>query len=183
TGYDAANSTVGTVTTVTNQVSSDVTAISGDSVAADNAEAFFDNTGFTASNSTIGTATAVTNQVTANVTAISGDSTAADNAEACFYNRGFSACQSSIRSIGSLGIQAKADVNAEVVDVLTTDTRSQPSAGAAPANPTFDEMVSYLYMQLVRNKVVTNGTDGRVEVYADDGTTILYIQPYADDGT
>lgn len=41
TGYNASNSTVGTVTTVTNGVN--VTQISGDSVAADNAELFFEN--------------------------------------------------------------------------------------------------------------------------------------------
>ncbi len=42
----------------------DVLSISGDSVAADNAELFFDNTGFVASNSTIGTVTTITEEVT-----------------------------------------------------------------------------------------------------------------------
>lgn len=46
----------------------DVFSISGDSVAADNAELFFDNTGFTASNSTIGTVTSVTNTVNLSAT-------------------------------------------------------------------------------------------------------------------
>jgi hypothetical protein len=49
--------TVPTVTNVTNQVTADVTAISGDSPAADNLEAAFDNTGYNLSNSTIGTCT------------------------------------------------------------------------------------------------------------------------------
>lgn len=46
-----------------------VTQISGDSAAADNAEAFFDNTGFVASNSTVGTVTTLTGH-----TAQTGDS-------------------------------------------------------------------------------------------------------------
>lgn len=70
TGYNKSASTIGTATTVTNQVTANVTSISGDSTAADNAEAFFDNNGFNASASTIGTATSVTNPVDANVASI-----------------------------------------------------------------------------------------------------------------
>ncbi len=44
--FDPAADTVATVTTVTNQVSADMTAISGDSVAADNLEAMYDGTGY-----------------------------------------------------------------------------------------------------------------------------------------
>ena len=46
--------------------------ISGDSTAADNAEADYDGTGYAKTNSTIGTATDVTNEVSADVTKISG---------------------------------------------------------------------------------------------------------------
>ena len=45
TGYAKTNSTVGTVTSVTNQVSADMTAISGDTTAADNFETMLDGTG------------------------------------------------------------------------------------------------------------------------------------------
>lgn len=58
-----------------------VTQLSGDGTAADNAEAFFDGTGYAGTNNVIPTTTTVTNMVTANVTQISGDSTAADNLE------------------------------------------------------------------------------------------------------
>ena len=44
--FDPAADTVATVTSVTNQVTADVTAISGDSVAADNLEATYDGTGY-----------------------------------------------------------------------------------------------------------------------------------------
>jgi hypothetical protein len=47
TGYTKTNSTVGTVTDVTNQVTADITAISGDSTAADNLELQYDGTGIT----------------------------------------------------------------------------------------------------------------------------------------
>lgn len=46
-----------TATTVTNQVTADVTAISGDTVAANNLESDYDGTGYNKSNSTIGTCT------------------------------------------------------------------------------------------------------------------------------
>jgi hypothetical protein len=62
--------------------------ISGDSVAADNAEAFFDGTGYAGTNNVIPTVTTVTNAVSANVTQISGDSTAADNLEAVLDGTG-----------------------------------------------------------------------------------------------
>lgn len=45
TGYTKTNSTIGTVTSVTNQVTANTTAISGDSTAADNLEAALDGTG------------------------------------------------------------------------------------------------------------------------------------------
>lgn len=65
-----------------------VSQISGDSTAADNAESFFDGTGYAGTNNVIPTVTSVTNEVTADVTAISGDSTAADNLESQFDGTG-----------------------------------------------------------------------------------------------
>jgi hypothetical protein len=50
----------GSVNSVTTQVIADVTAISGDSVAADNVEADYDGTGYNKSTSTVGTATNLT---------------------------------------------------------------------------------------------------------------------------
>jgi hypothetical protein len=65
-GYDPATNKVqgvvltDTATNVTNQVTADVTAVSGDSVAADNLEADYDGTGYNKANSTIGTASTLT---------------------------------------------------------------------------------------------------------------------------
>lgn len=73
------------------RVNSNVTQISGDTTAADNAESFFDGTGYAGTNNvipTVTTATNVTNQVSADVTAISGDATAADNLEAALDGTG-----------------------------------------------------------------------------------------------
>lgn len=70
------------VSTTTAQLGVNVVQVSGDSGAADNAEAFFDGTGYAGTNNVIPTVTTVTNQVAANVTAISGDTTSADNLEA-----------------------------------------------------------------------------------------------------
>ncbi|MCP5018925.1 MAG: hypothetical protein GY938_27155 [Ketobacter sp.] len=61
--FDPAADTVATVTTVTNQVTADVTAVSGDSTAADNLELDYDGTGYNKSNSTIGTTTTNTDMV------------------------------------------------------------------------------------------------------------------------
>lgn len=85
--YDAlfAGSALGYVANATVNVAQ----ISGDSAAADNAEAFFDGTGYAGTNNVIPTVTTVTNQVTANVTAISGDTAAADNLEAAADGTGY----------------------------------------------------------------------------------------------
>ena len=162
TGYDAALSTVGSVTNVTlvatttavtNQVTADVTAVSGDTVAADNLELFFDGTGYDAANSTVGnvtlvaTTTAVTNQVTADVTAVSGDTVAADNLELFFDGTGYDAANSTVGNVtlvatttavtNDVGITATAidniwdeplalhttgDTPGQVLNMLTQDT-------------------------------------------------------------
>lgn len=59
----------------------DTVAISSDTTAANNAEAFFDGTGYAGTNNVIPTVTSVTNAVSANVTQIGSSSTAATNAK------------------------------------------------------------------------------------------------------
>jgi hypothetical protein len=83
--------------------------------------------------------------------------------------------------VASLGTQAKTDVNAEVADVLKTDTTGDPSQGAPPLNASMEDMINYLYREYVRNKVVvdTNSANQK-QVYADDGTTILYEKDLSD---
>lgn len=68
-----------------------------------------------------------------------------------------------------------ANINAQVVDVLRTDTISEPAQGAPPLAPTVATMINYLYRELVRNKVVVDtDTANQKQIFADDGTTILY---------
>lgn len=69
-------------------------------------------------------------------------------------------------SIGSLATQAKADVNAEVVDVLRTDTLPDDYA-AHEAQPTFAEAILAIHQFLMEREV--SGTS--VTVQKPDGTT------------
>lgn len=153
TGYDAANSTIGTCTAVTNEVTADAVKISGDTTAADNCELFFDGTGYAAANSTVGTVTLVgtttdvTNAVTitanqdVNVAQISGDSAAADNLEAMLDGTGGTTLTTAITgnitgslsgSVGSVG----GNVDGSVGSVVTTVTANvtQISGDSAAAN-------------------------------------------------
>ncbi len=72
------------------------------------------------------------------------------------------------------------DVNAEVSDVLKTDTISEMSQGAPPVNPTIEEALNYLYRKF-RNKTETTSTEDAV--YDDAGTTKLFKATLSDDGT
>lgn len=74
-----------------------------------------------------------------------------------------------------------ADVNTEVLDVLNVDSFSEPSQGAPSATPTITQMLMYLYIEWVRNKV-TQDADWK-KVYADNGTDVLYKKATSDDDT
>ena len=73
-----------------------------------------------------------------------------------------------------------AQVNTEVVDVLKTDTISEPAQGAPPATPTFEEALVYLYLKL-RNKTETTATEDAL--YDNAGTTKLIKSALSDDAT
>ena len=72
-------------------------------------------------------------------------------------------------AVASLGTTAKSDVNAEVVDVLNTDTFAEPGQGAPASTTTLAEKLGYLY-KWARNKKDNDGTT--TQYYADDGTTV-----------
>lgn len=104
-------------------VSANAVQLSGDSVAADNAEAFFDGTGYAGTNNVMPTTTTVTNMVTANVTQLSGDSTAADNAEAFFDGTGYAGTNNVIPTVTTVNGLSSATIDAildEVVEGSTT---------------------------------------------------------------
>lgn len=82
-------------------------------------------------------------------------------------------------SVGSLAAQAKTDVNAEVVDVLATDTYAEPGQGAPAATATLAAKLNYLYKSW-RNKKNNDGST--TNLYADDATTVDQKQTTSESG-
>lgn len=72
------------------------------------------------------------------------------------------------------------NVNAEVVDVLKTDTVTLPGQTAPPLAPTFEEMVSWLY-KVLRNR--SDQTSTLWQLYADNETTVDAKATVSDDAT
>lgn len=83
-------------------------------------------------------------------------------------------------AVAALNDLSAADVNAQMRDVLATDTVAEPAQGAPPASPTIEQMINYLY-RMFRNKVET--TSAELAVYDDAGTTKLIAATLSDDGT
>lgn len=82
-------------------------------------------------------------------------------------------------SVGSLAAQAKLDVNAEVVDVINTDTSTE--LGAPPvAASSLRARIGWLFA-LARNKITQTSTTQLLK--ADDGTTTIGTSTVSDDGT
>jgi len=81
-------------------------------------------------------------------------------------------------TVGELAAQAKADVNAEVSDVLKTDTISELSSVPA-ATPTFEDAIMFLYMA-ARN--FASSTSSALIVTNDAGSTVA-TSPLSDNGT
>lgn len=105
---DTATTTT-TATTVTNMVSANVTQISGDSTAADNAELFFDGTGYNAANSAIGTVATATAVTTVNGLANDVITAASVDDDGSFV-------------IGALSITNQLDAGNVLVDTTTAVT-------------------------------------------------------------
>jgi len=110
------------------------------------------------------------------------------NAEAAggLYPRGTGAGQIAQNANGqvdarvlSLDTQAKADVNAEVLDVLNTDTFAEPGQGDPPATATLAQKIGYLYKTWRNRKTQTS-----IEwtLYNDDATTKGQKATVSDDG-
>jgi hypothetical protein len=170
-----------------------VTQISGDTTAADNAEAFFDGTGYAGTNNVIPTVTTVNglaaNTITA--TAIAADAiTAAKIADgaidaATFAAGAIDAAAIATDAIGSAELAASAvseiatAVNAEVVDGLAVDTYAEP--GAVPAaTATLAAKIGWLYT-LARNKITQTAT---TQTLRNDGdSSSIGTSTVSDDST
>ena len=175
---------------------SDALAISGDTVAADNAEAFFDGTGYAGTNNVIPTVTAVSGAVGSVTGNVGGNVTGSVGSVA---TGGISAASFAAGAVDAAAIAADAGTeiatavwasaartltaatnfnNISTSDVLTQvnaaiDTAISELGVAAPtATPTLRTGLMLLYMAL-RNKLVvqTSGTDA-LEIYNDAGTKI-----------
>lgn len=85
-----------------------------------------------------------------------------------------------VDSLAALGTQAKADVNAEVVDVMSTDTHAQPGQGTPAATTSFALMLGYLYKSWRNKKTQTADT---WRLYNDDAATIDQKASADDDGS
>ena len=81
--------------------------------------------------------------------------------------------------LNNLGASATAQINAEVLDVMATDTITEQGVGAPPAAPTHRQAIDYLYMAW-RNSVVT--TASVTSISNDAGTTIASAT-VSDDGS
>lgn len=79
----------------------------------------------------------------------------------------------------ALGATAKSDVNAEVVDVIRTDTVSELSA-CPTASATLNDKVTYLY-QYFRHKLTSSSS--AMTLYKDDGSTTLCSDAISDSGS
>ena len=82
-------------------------------------------------------------------------------------------------SVGSNLELGPEEVNAEVSDVLKTDTIAEMAQGAPPATPTFEEAVMYVYMAL-RNKMDVTAT---LKEFHNDAGTVIWKKTLSDDGT
>ena len=152
---------------ITGQVTADVTAISGDSTAADNAEAFFDGTGYAGTGNTIPTVTAVTNQVTADCTAISGDSTAADNLELDYDGTGYNKSNSTIGTTTTNSDMVGTN-SAALASVCTEGRLAELDAGNLPSD--VDAILTDTGTTLDAALAVV---DGNVDaILVDTGTTL-----------
>ena len=73
-----------------------------------------------------------------------------------------------------------AQVNAQVLDVMATDTISLPGQGAPSVTPTIVTALGYLYKNW-RNKKTQTATE--FKLFADDGTTADQKATVSDDAT
>lgn len=195
-------------TSVTNRVTANVTAISGDETAADNAESFFDGTGYAGTNNvipsvtTVTTTTSVTNQVTADVTAISGDTTAANNAESFFDGTGYAGTNNVIPTVTTL-TNAPGD-STGVTSILTAVThadygldklvRSTTPANTLDVSATGEAGLDFANIKAATGATtltnitvptvtaVTNRVTANVDQINGDGTSLTDLKDFVDAG-
>lgn len=178
-----------------------VVQISGDSTAADNLEAACDGTGYNVGGGSVvaasvtGAVGSVTGSVGGNVTGSVASVVGAVGSVAGNVGGNVVGSVASVAgavgsvagniggnvtgTVGSLATQAKADVNAEVVDVLATDTFAE-LASIPAATSSLKDKLTWMFMWF-RNKVEQTATTKVLK--ADNGTTTVATFTESDDGT
>lgn len=149
-------------------IKADALALSGDTVAADNAEAFFDGTGYAGTGNVIPTVTTLTGH-----TAQTGDSFARIGATGSGLTS--LATQASVNTIDDF-----LDTEIAAILALLDDARGEPAQGAPPVNPDMVTKVDYLY-KAWRNRTTQTAT--QYSLYADDATTVDHKATFSDDAT
>lgn len=178
-----------------------VVQISGDATAANNLEAACDGTGFNIGGGSVvaasvtGAVGSVTGSVGGNVTGTVASVVGAVGSVTGNVGGNVAGSVASVvgavgsvtgnvggnvtGSVGSLATQAKADVNAEVLDVLSTDTFAE--LGSIPAaTSSLKDKLTWMFMWF-RNKIEQTGTTKILK--ADNGTTTVATFTESDDGT
>jgi hypothetical protein len=82
--------------------------------------------------------------------------------------------------VAGLNDISTADVNAEVLDVIDTDTRGEPAQGAPGVTISLGDKIDYLY-KAWRNQCTT--TASVYSVFNDDAATVDHKATISDDGT
>ena len=83
-------------------------------------------------------------------------------------------------TINELAAQAKTDVNAEVLDVMSTDTFAEPAQGTPAATASLVTKIGFLYKNW-RNKKTQTAT--QFSLFNDDTTTVDHKATVSDDAT
>jgi hypothetical protein len=135
--------TVTTATTVTNQVTANVTAISGDTTAADNLELDYDGTGFSKGNSTIGACTTNTDmRGTDSAAKAVAVATIDTNVDSILVDTG-TTIPAQITALNDFDPATDTVVNVTTVATTTTNTDMRGTDGAntvAPDNSTISSI-------------------------------------------
>ncbi len=85
-----------------------------------------------------------------------------------------------LTDLGGMSAGMKTEVNAEVDDVLSTDTQAMPGQENPSATPTLVKAIMFLYKRF-RDKYTQTSTEGKL--MADDATTVDQKCTVSDDGT
>jgi hypothetical protein len=142
TGYNKANSTIGTCTT---------------------------NTDMRGTDNALLAASAPTNFSDLAITVTTGLVSVGTNSDKTGYSLAADQSGVTVGTVNALGATAKSDVNAEVVDALATDTYAEPGQGAPGATVSLSAKIGYLY-KAWRNKKDNDGSAN--QIYDDSGVTV-----------